>query len=43
MLIAEPENEAFWPGQSKQLYDVPTVPKTLVPFLASEGADLHCA
>jgi cephalosporin-C deacetylase-like acetyl esterase len=42
VLITEPENEAFWPGQSKQLYNLLTSTKTLMPFLASEGADLHC-
>ena len=42
MLIAEPANEAFWPGQSRRLYDLLTCPKTLVPFSASDGADLHC-
>jgi hypothetical protein len=42
MLITEPANEAFWPGQSRQLHDLLTCPKTLVPFSASEGADLHC-
>jgi hypothetical protein len=38
MLITDPEGEAFWPGQSQQLY----CPKTLMPFLAAEGGDLHC-
>jgi len=42
MLITEPVNEAFWPGQSKRLYDALTGPKTLVPFTAADGADLHC-
>lgn len=42
MLITAPENEAFWPGQSTRLYDMLTAPATLVPFHASEGADLHC-
>ena len=42
MLITEPENEAFWPGQSQQLYDLLTGPKVLQPFSASDGADLHC-
>ena len=42
MLITEPVNEAFWPGQSRRLYDLLTCPKTLVPFSASDGADLHC-
>jgi hypothetical protein len=42
MLITEPANEAFWPGQSRRLYDLLTCPRTLVPFSAAEGADLHC-
>jgi hypothetical protein len=42
MLVTEPANEAFWPGQSRQLYDLLKCPKTLVPFSASDGADLHC-
>jgi hypothetical protein len=41
-LITDPENEQFWPGQSRQLYDALTCPKELVPFTAAEGADLHC-
>jgi hypothetical protein len=42
MLITEPANEAFWPGQSRELYDLLKCPKTLVLFSPSEGADLHC-
>jgi hypothetical protein len=42
MLITNPENEQFWPGQSKQLYDALKSPKVLVPFTAAEGADGHC-
>ena len=42
MLITEPANEAFWPGQSRQLHDMLTCPRTLVPFSAADGADLHC-
>ena len=41
MLIADPEGEQFWPGQSQRLYDCLPGPKTLVPFTAVEGADLH--
>jgi len=41
MLIADPEGEQFWPGQSQELYDLLPGPKTLVPFTAAEGADLH--
>ena len=42
LLIADPEGEAFWPGQSQELYDLLPGPKTLVRFTAEEGADLHC-
>ncbi len=42
MLITAPVNEAFWPGQSRQLYDLLSSPKTLVPFSEADGADLHC-
>ena len=42
MLITDPEGEAFWPGQSQQLYDALNGPKTLVRFTAAEGGDLHC-
>jgi len=41
MLIADPEGEQFWPGQSQHLYDALPGPKTLVTFTAAEGADLH--
>ena len=42
ILITEPANEAFWPGQSRRLHDLLTCPKTLVPLSAADGADLHC-
>ena len=42
MLVTAPVNEAFWPGQSQQLFDMLTAPKTLVAFTESDGADLHC-
>jgi pimeloyl-ACP methyl ester carboxylesterase len=42
LLITAPVNESFWPGQSRQLYDLVSSPKVLVPFTESEGADLHC-
>jgi hypothetical protein len=40
--ITEPANEAYWPGQSRQLYDLLASPKELVDFSESDGADLHC-
>ncbi|HEX3969089.1 MAG TPA: prolyl oligopeptidase family serine peptidase [Edaphobacter sp.] len=42
LLITEPANEAYWPGQSRQLYDLVKSPKKLVHFSESDGADLHC-
>ncbi len=42
MLITEPANEAFWPGQSQKLYTMLTGPKTMAAFAVSDGADLHC-
>ncbi len=42
MLITSPVNEAYWPGQSKQLQDLLTCPKKLLEFTEADGADLHC-
>ncbi|MBN9022915.1 MAG: hypothetical protein J0H08_12655 [Rhizobiales bacterium] len=42
MLVTDPDNESFWPGQAQQLYDLLKSPKTLVRFTVEEGADLHC-
>ena len=42
-LITSPDDEQFWPGQSKALFDLLTVhDKVLVPFPASEGSNWHC-
>lgn len=45
ILITDPENEQFWPGQPKKLHDAVATPadsKSLVGFTAAEGADSHC-
>ena len=42
LLIADPEGEQFWPGQSRQLYDALSGPKRLESFTAAQGADRHC-
>jgi hypothetical protein len=42
LLVADPENEQFWPGQSHRVYEALTSPKELVTFAAGEGADSHC-
>lgn len=42
VLICDPDNEQFWPGQSRRLYDALQGPKEIVRFPAEEGSDWHC-
>ncbi|MGB2851529.1 MAG: hypothetical protein WBC01_07670 [Solirubrobacterales bacterium] len=45
ILITDPDNEQFWPGESKKLHDAVSTPaekKALVAFSEAEGADSHC-
>jgi prolyl oligopeptidase family protein len=42
LLITSPVNEAYWPGQSEQLFDLLTCPKKLAKFSEADGGDLHC-
>ncbi len=43
ILITDPEDEQFWPGQSQQLFDlVGSETKELATFTAAEGANWHC-
>ena len=42
LLVTDPENEQFWPGQAARLAQAVTGPVTLLPFTAAEGADGHC-
>ena len=45
ILITDPDNEQFWPGQSRKLYEAVATPeqsKALVGFKVEEGADSHC-
>lgn len=42
MLITDPDNEQFWPGQSRRLYEALPGPKAIVRFPAEEGSDWHC-
>jgi hypothetical protein len=42
MLVTDPENEQFWPGQSARLAEGLTGPVTLLPSTAADGADGHC-
>jgi len=41
-LVCEAEDDPFWEGQPRQLYDALTCPKTLLRFSSEEGAGEHC-
>lgn len=40
--LSDPQDEQFWPGQSKDLADRTGGPAELVRFTAAEGANFHC-
>ena len=42
MFIADPEDEQFWPGQSRQVQERLQCSSTLARFTAAEGANWHC-
>ncbi len=42
VFIADPDDEQFWPGQSREVYEALNCPKTLVRFTREEGANWHC-
>lgn len=42
LLIADPEGEQFWPGQSEKLAALLTGPHEVVRFTGADGAELHC-
>ena len=42
VLVTSPDNEQFWPGQSRDLFDKLTSEKALIAFTEAEGADSHC-
>lgn len=43
VLITDPEDEQFWPGQSEELFNLVDHPaRTLLPFTTAEGANHHC-
>jgi len=42
LFITEPEEEQFWPGQSRRLAELTPDVSTLVTFSADEGANFHC-
>jgi len=42
MLVTDPDDEQFWPGQSRELYDKLPAGKSLIRFTKVEGAGSHC-
>jgi len=42
VLVTDPENEQFWPGQSGELFGKLTGTKAIIAFTQEEGADSHC-
>jgi hypothetical protein len=42
VLITDPDNEQFWPGQSGELFGKLTGTKAIIAFTQEEGADSHC-
>jgi hypothetical protein len=42
LLITDPDDEQFFPGQPQQLYDLVPGAKELIRFTAHEGANGHC-
>jgi len=42
LLVTDPDNEQFWPGQSAELFGKLTGAKAIIAFTQEEGADSHC-
>jgi hypothetical protein len=42
LLITDPQDEQFWPGQSDQLADLLPGTHEVVPFTRQDGANFHC-
>jgi hypothetical protein len=42
MLILDPDNEQFFPGQPRQLYDLLPGEKEILGFHQAQGANFHC-
>lgn len=42
ILITDPDEEAFWPGQSEQVYDKLSGDREIVRFSREDGANWHC-
>ena len=42
ILITDPDEESFWPGQSKELYEQLTGDREIVHYSREDGANWHC-
>jgi len=42
LLITDPDEEAFWPGQSKDMYGKLTCERKIVSFSRDDGFNFHC-
>jgi dienelactone hydrolase len=42
LLILDPDNEQFFPGQPRQLYDLLPAEKQIIGFTQAQGANFHC-
>jgi hypothetical protein len=42
VLVLDPEDEQFWPGQAQQVYDLLPGPKDIATFGRGQGANFHC-
>jgi hypothetical protein len=42
LLIMNPEDEQFWPGQPQQMYDLLPGEKEIIHFSRAQGANFHC-
>jgi dienelactone hydrolase len=42
LLILDPDNEQFFPGQPRELYDLLPGEKVILEFTQAEGANFHC-
>jgi hypothetical protein len=43
VLVTDPDNEQFWPGQSRELFEkLPGETKAIIAFTQEDGADSHC-
>jgi hypothetical protein len=42
LLIMDPDNEQFFPGQPRQLYDLLPGEKEMIGFTQAQGANFHC-